>query len=97
MMRRSALDRLLSPWVFVLTGIVFNILSAVITHYFIGLNNDAINLIDRDINRQQVLINSLWQSKVEVERKKEFLFYCLRNRRTSQPPANPSTGITCRN
>ena len=72
MMRRSALDRLLSPWVFVVTGIVFNILSAVITHYFIGLNNDAINLIDRDINRQQVLIDSLWQSKVEVERKKEF-------------------------
>jgi hypothetical protein len=56
----------------VFTGIVFNILSAVITHYFIGLNNDAINLIDRDINRQQVLIDSLWQSKVEVERKKEF-------------------------
>ena len=72
MMRRSTLDRLLSPWVFVVTGIVFNILSAVITHYFIGLNNDAINLIDRDINRQQVLIDSLWQSKVEVERKKEF-------------------------
>jgi hypothetical protein len=89
MMRRSALDRLLSPWVFVLTGIVFNILSAVITHYFIGLNNDAINLIDRDINRQQVLIDSLWQSKVEVERKKEF-FILLFAQPKDKPAASES-------
>jgi hypothetical protein len=39
-MRKSRLDRFLAPWVFVLTGVVFNILAAVITHYFIGLNND---------------------------------------------------------
>jgi hypothetical protein len=89
MMRRSTLDRLLSPWVFVVTGIVFNILSAVITHYFIGLNNDAINLIDRDINRQQVLIDSLWQSKVEVERKKEF-FILLFAQPNDKPAASES-------
>jgi hypothetical protein len=89
MMRKSALDRLLSPWVFVVTGIVFNILSAVITHYFIGLNNDAINLIDRDINRQQVLIDSLWQSKVEVERKKEF-FILLFAHSQDKPAASES-------
>jgi hypothetical protein len=88
-MRKSALDRLLSPWVFVLTGIAFNILSAVITHYFIGLNNDAINLIDRDINRQQVLIDSLWQSKVEVERKKEF-FILLFAQPKDKPAASES-------
>ena len=90
MMRRSALDRLLSPWVFVVTGIVFNILSAVITHYFIGLNNDVINLIDRDINRQQVLIDSLWQSKVEVERKKEF-FILLFAYTYDKPEDTPAT------
>ena len=90
MMHRSALDRLLSPWVFVVTGIVFNILSAVITHYFIGLNNDAINLIDRDINRQQVLIESLWQSKVEVERKKEF-FILLFAQAYDKPKDKPAT------
>jgi hypothetical protein len=89
MMRRSTLDRLLSPWVFVVTGIVFNILSAVISHYFIGLNNDAINLIDRDINRQQVLIDSLWQSKVEVERKKEF-FILLFAQPNDKPAASES-------
>jgi len=76
-MASSRLDRFLAPWVFVLTGIIFNILSAVITHYFIGLNNDAINIIDRDIQRKEVLIDSLWQSKNEVERKKEFFILLL--------------------
>ena len=86
-MPESRLDRMLAPWVFVLTGIVFNILSAVITHYFIGLNNDTINVIDRDINRKQVLIDSLWQSKVEVERKKEF-FVLLFAHPTDKPDAS---------
>ncbi|MCP4388215.1 MAG: hypothetical protein GY802_07960, partial [Gammaproteobacteria bacterium] len=55
-MTKSRIDRLFAPWVFVLTGILFNIRSAIITHYFIGLNNDQINLIERDIQNQQVLI-----------------------------------------
>ena len=58
-MTRSRLDLLLAPWVSVLTGIVFNILSAIITHYFIGLNKDQINIIDRDTRNQQILIDSL--------------------------------------
>ena len=57
-MASSRLDRFLAPWVFVLTGIIFNILAAVITHYFIGLNNDEINIIDREIQRKEVLIDS---------------------------------------
>lgn len=73
----SRLDRLLAPWVFVLTGIVFNILSAVITHYFIGLNNDRIHTIDRKIQDRQVLIDSLWQSRIEIERKEEFFILYL--------------------
>jgi hypothetical protein len=66
-----------APWVFVLTGVVFNILSAVITHYFIGLNYDKVNEINNKINNQQVLIDSLWQSKTEVERKQEFYILFL--------------------
>ena len=83
-MAKSKLDKFLAPWVFVLTGIVFNILSAVITHYFIGLNNDKIGAIDREIANKQVLIDSLWQSKTEVERKQEFFILLL-----SGQPANP--------
>jgi len=79
-MQKSRLDRFLAPWVFVLTGILFNILSAVITHYFIGLNNDQINSIDRDINNRQVLIDSLWQSRIEVERRQEFFILFLSNK-----------------
>jgi len=82
-MIESRLDRWLAPWVFVLTGIVFNILSALITHYFIGLNNDQINVIDREIQSKQVLIDSLWNSRTEVERKKEFFILLL-----SGKPAN---------
>ena len=83
-MPRSKLDKFLAPWVFVLTGILFNIMSAVITHYFIGLNNDEIATIDRQIASKQVLIDSLWQSKTEVERKQEFFILLL-----SGQPANP--------
>ena len=84
-MSKSRLDRFLAPWVFVLTGIVFNILSAVITHYFIGLNNDRISGLERDIQNQQVLIDSLWQSRIEIERKQEFFILLL-----SSPPDNPA-------
>lgn len=84
-MAESRIDRWLAPWVFVLTGVVFNILSALITHYFIGLNNDKINAIDREIQQKQVLIDSLWQSRVEVERKKEFFILLL-----SGKPGNPA-------
>ncbi len=84
-MTESRLDRWLAPWVFVLTGIIFNILSALIIHYFIGLNNDQINQIDRAIQGKQVLIDSQWQSKTEVERKKEFFILLLAGK-----PANPA-------
>ena len=76
-MTKSRLDRFLAPWVFVSIGVIFNVLSAVITHYFISLNNDEINDIDRQIQGKQVLIDSLWQSKIEVERKKEFFILLL--------------------
>jgi hypothetical protein len=82
---RSVLDRLLAPWVFVLTGIIFNILSAVITHYFIGLNDERINAIDRLIRYRQVLIDSLWQSRIEIERKEEFFILYL-----ADAPAEPT-------
>jgi hypothetical protein len=78
-MIRINADKIFAPWVFVLSGVVFNILSAVITHYFIGLNTDEINAIDRKINGQQVLIDSLWQSRTELERKKEFFILLLAN------------------
>jgi hypothetical protein len=84
----SKLDRFLAPWVFVLTGIIFNILSAVLTHYFIGQNNDQIGNLDRGIQGKQVLIDSLWQGKTEVERKKEFFILFQSTSPTSSIPVD---------
>ena len=84
----SRLDRWLAPWVFVFTGILFNILSAVITHYFIGLNNDDINRIEAEMQNRQVLIDSLWQSRVEVERKEEFFLLWLQQPQPTALTAN---------
>lgn len=84
-MPASKWDRLLAPWVFVLTGIVFNILSAVITHYFIGLNNDRIGELDREMQNRQILIDSLWRSRIEVERKEEFFLLFLRDSASESP------------
>jgi len=76
-MARSGLDRWLAPWVLVSTGVVFNVLSALISRYFIGLNNDQINIINREIQQKQVLLDSLWQSRIEEDRKKEFFIPLL--------------------
>lgn len=84
-MAETRLDRWLALWVFILTGILFNLLPAVITHYFIGLNNGGINVIDREIESKQVLIESLWQSRIEVEREKEFFMLLLAGK-----PAKPN-------
>ena len=70
-------ERLPAPWVFVLTGILFNVLAAVITHYFIGLNNEQIMALDREIDRKQILIDSQWQARIEAERKEEFFILLL--------------------
>ncbi len=70
-------ERLLAPWVFVLTGILFNVLAAVITHYFIGLNNERIMAFDREISRKQILIDGQWQARIEAERKEEFYILLL--------------------
>jgi len=67
----------LTTWILVITGIIFNIGSAVITHYFIGLNNQALNQLEQQVNQFETLIESAWRNKTEVERKQEFLLLLL--------------------
>ncbi len=81
------MSRIIKPWVIVLTGIVFNISSAVVTHYFIGLNNELVADLDRMISNKQILIDGLWQSKIENERKKEFFILYFSSR---QPDSTAS-------
>jgi len=71
------MKRSLTPWILVITGILFNIASAVITHYFIGVNNQQLNELEKHINQHQTLIDSAWRNKVEIDRKQEFLLLLL--------------------
>lgn len=65
------------PWVLVITGIVFNILSAVITHYFIGINNEQLNELQQKAAQYDTLIASRWRNKTEIDRNREFLLLLL--------------------
>jgi len=63
----------MAPWILVLTGILFNILSAVIAHYFIGLNNSRLAQIEEQTQRIDSQINTYWQQRQNIERKMEFI------------------------
>lgn len=67
----------LKPWILITTGIVMNIISAVLTHYFISQNNTELQLIDQQITNIESNIESQWQTKIEMERKKEFILLLL--------------------
>lgn len=65
--------KLFKPWLLILIGILFNIASAVVTHYFIGLNNEKLEVIGQKINSFETLIDSQWRLKTELDRTQEFL------------------------
>lgn len=71
------MTKIIKPWVLVSIGIIFNIFSAVITHYFIDINNQSIRNIENQIITMDALIDSQWRNKTQVERKEEFLLSML--------------------
>lgn len=66
-----------NKWVFVATGILFNISSAIITHYFIGINDQHIMQLEKKAAQYDTQIQSQWRMKTEVDRKQEFLLLLL--------------------
>ena len=66
------MHRFLKPWMLVIIGILFNITSAIITHYFIGINNQRLNDIETEAARYDTLIDSQWRTKTEIERTQQF-------------------------
>ena len=76
------------PWMLVTMGIAFNIFSAIITHYFIDLNNQKIRLIENKINNIDSLIENQWRSKTQVDRKEEFLLSMLARTGAISPNQN---------
>lgn len=67
----------LQPWVLITIGIVMNITSAIVTHFFISQNNTDIQTIEQKIIAMETHIDSQWQNKSEMERKKEFALLLL--------------------
>jgi hypothetical protein len=73
----------INKWVFVATGILFNISSAIITHYFIGINDQKLMQLEKKSAQYDTLIQSQWRMKTEIDRKQEFLLLLL-NQSTPQ-------------
>ena len=74
----------LQPWILITIGIAMNIFSAIVTHYFISQNNSDLHTIQQRINAIESNIESQWQTKNEMERKKEFILLLL-NSQVAQP------------
>lgn len=66
------MKKTVQPWVLVLTGILFNILAAVITHFFIHLNQQRLDDLNLHVQKLDTLIDSQWRLKTEIDRKQEF-------------------------
>ncbi len=67
----------LQPWILITIGILMNIISAIVTHYFISQNNTELYAIQQKITTINSNIESQWQTKNEMERKKEFVLLLL--------------------
>ena len=66
-----------SPWSLVVIGIAFNIVSAVITNYFIDVNNRKIHAIEDEVSSIELRIDSYWQTRQDIERKQEVFVLML--------------------
>lgn len=65
------------PWMLVTIGILFNIASAIITHYFIGINNQKLAEIERKAAQYDTLIDSQWRTRTEIQQRQEFQLLLL--------------------
>ncbi len=83
---------LLRPWVLVTVGIVFNIVSALITSQLIEINNRKIQDLEAKKATFDVRIDSSWQNRQDVERKKEFILLWLQMRHASNAEVENQVG-----
>jgi len=78
--------KLLAPWALVITGILFNILSAVITNYFISVNNSQLSQLEERSQRIDSQINNYWQDRQNIERKLEFILLLQQQGKQTNDP-----------
>jgi len=73
LLKQIKIKAFFAPWVLVVVGIGFNIFSAIITNHFISANNEKSQQIASKISAIELRINTYWQNRQDVERKKEFI------------------------
>lgn len=83
---QSIYKRIFSPWVLVITGILFNVFAALITNYFIGINNDTLTKLGDQITTIEMRIDNYWQQRQTIERKLEFLLLLKQQDKQVQDP-----------
>lgn len=77
-----------SPIVLIIIGILMNIISAVVTHYFISENNAEIETINQKVQLIETNIDAQWKAKTEMERKKEFIILLLSDKKSLELEAS---------
>jgi hypothetical protein len=85
-------EKLIRPWVLVTVGIVFNIVSALITSQLIDINNGNIQALETRKAALDVSIDSTWQNRQDVERKKEFILLLLQIGHSADAGAEKKVG-----
>lgn len=78
------IKRYLQPWVLITIGIMMNIVSAIVTHYFISENNSELHALKQKVSVIESNIESQWQTKNEMERKKEFILLLLNSQESHE-------------
>ena len=72
------MKRWFKPWVLVATGIVLNIVSAVLIHSVVEGNMTRAMTLEERINSVDLRVDSTWQQYLRLERREEFLLMlCL--------------------
>jgi len=77
----------LQTWLIVLIGLLFNISSALVTHFMIDGKNTQLNSLSVQMNNNNKEIDLLWLQIEGIERKREMLYLLL-----NQDELNVSVG-----
>ncbi|WP_028864634.1 hypothetical protein [Psychromonas aquimarina] len=77
----------LPTWMIVLTGLVFNISSALVTHFIIDGKSSQLNSLALQMSNNSKEMGLLWSQIEGIERKRETLYLLLNQGKLKEPIA----------
>jgi len=80
------MKKILAPWILVIIGIIFNLSAALITNYFISINNEQLGQLEVKVQQIETRINNYWQDKQNIERKMEFILLMQQQEKQTHDP-----------